>query len=440
MDRYERAIAMAEESDGELRRLRRCFHKYPETGWLEMRTSSIIAGYLEECGCDEILVGEDVCLKEARMGLPEEAILERHYAEAKEQEGTNLKYLPYTKGGFTGVIGILHCGEGPVTAFRFDIDALPITESGEDSHYPAQHGFASMNYGSMHACGHDGHTAVGLGTARILCKMREELCGTIKFIFQPAEEGVRGARAIVEHGHLDDVDEVYGAHMSGFPDTEGLRIGVGEGHSLATMKLDAVFRGQASHAAMSPEKGNNAMLAAATAILNLHAIPRHGQGETRVNVGKLVAGTGRNIICDCAKLELEVRGMTEEANQYMYEYAKRILEHAALMHGCTFEWKLVGAAKNGENNPEAMEFVKQVCAEKMGLLTVSLQEGSGGGSEDYSYMSERVQSHGGTSCYFRNFSRCAGSFHSETFDFSEEALVNGVKAFCGIALTKNGKQ
>ena len=104
---------------------------------------------------------------------------------------------------------------------------------------------------------------MGLGTAKILCGIKDQLRGTIKFIFQPAEEGVRGAKSIVEKGHLDDVDVVLGAHMSGKEDQEQCMIGIGDGHSLATTKMDVEFHGKATHAAAAPEAGNNAMLAAA---------------------------------------------------------------------------------------------------------------------------------------------------------------------------------
>ena len=113
----------------------------------------------------------------------------------------------------TGVIGLLHCGEGPTVAMRFDIDALGVFEESGECHLPAREGFASVNEGFMHACGHDGHAAIGRGVARVLMEIRCRLHGTVKLIFQPAEEGVRGAKAIVEKGHLDDVQYLLGSHI-----------------------------------------------------------------------------------------------------------------------------------------------------------------------------------------------------------------------------------
>ena len=397
----------AENLASELSELRRDFHRYPEPGWMEYRTSGRIAELLKEYGFDEILTGTQVCKAEARMGVPE-------------------------GGGLTGVIGILHCGDGPVAALRFDIDALPVMECALPEHLPAKEGFLSEKKGFMHACGHDGHITVGLGTAKLLCRMREHLHGTVKFIFQPAEEGVRGARAIVENGHLDDVDFLLGAHMYGGSEQHPCGICITAGHGLATTKLDADFHGKASHAAAAPEQGENALLAAATAVLNLHAIPRHGQADTRINVGKLTAGTGRNIIPESAHLELEVRGKTSEANQYMETYSMRILEAAAQMHGCTVETQLMGTALSSSNSPELNDRLEQICAEQLDLVVWREAEAFSNVSEDFSCMSEHVKAHGGQACYFLNVSKCKAPLHNNQFDFQEEALVNGVKAFCGI--------
>ena len=442
---YQNIIEEAESLEQELIKLRREFHQYPEPGWMEMRTSARIAELLESYGCDQVLMGTEVCKADTRMGVPEERLLEQHYKEVSALGQVSEEKLKKTRGGFTGVIGILHgklseeraaseeaserASKNQVLAFRFDIDALPVKECEGMDHFPEKQGFRSKCPGYMHACGHDGHITVGLGTAKILCGIKDQLRGTIKFIFQPAEEGVRGAKAIVEKGHLDDVDVVLGAHMSGKEDQKQCMIGIGDGHSLATTKMDVEFHGKAAHAAAAPEAGNNAMLAAATAILNLHAIPRYSHGDTRVNVGKFVAGSSRNVICESAHMEMEVRGMTSKANQYMYDYACRIIENAAQMHGCASRIRLMGAATNSLNTPELMDRMKKLCEERLQLPVVYVPEGGVGGSEDYSCMSERVKEHGGQSCYFLNLSKCHATLHNDRFDFDEKALVNGVKVF-----------
>ena len=154
MEKMEMIKQKANEMLPQMIATRRDFHKHAETGWLEMRTSSLIARRLTDMGY-KVLVGEDVCLREARMGVPEEAVLEANYARA-EAQGADTEFLPYTKGGMTGVIGILECGEGPVVAMRFDIDALGVFEAQDENHRPYAEGFASINTGFMHACGHDG--------------------------------------------------------------------------------------------------------------------------------------------------------------------------------------------------------------------------------------------------------------------------------------------
>ena len=413
----------------ELVACRRDLHHYPELGWCEMRTASLIARRLTDLGY-EVLVGRDVCDEKGRMGVPDEETLEREYRRAAA-EGADPEFLEQVWGGFTGVIGILRCGEGPVVALRFDIDALPVPEAQGEDHLPAREGFASCNPGVMHACGHDAHITIGLGTAKLLMQMKNRLHGTVKLIFQPAEEGVRGAKSIVDKGHLDGVDYVLGGHMGGNPDTAEPAIGVGNGNTLATTKFDIYYHGKPAHAGFCPELGKNAMLAAATAVLNLYAIPRHGAAGTQVNVGTLHAGTGRNVVAAEAKLEVEVRGNSAAANRHMQEYAFRVARAAGEMHDCGCEIRLMGAADCTENSPELSARVLQVCRDRLGLSCVEMKGGASG-SEDYSYFSERVRSQGGQSCYFSNLVRCAGPFHNSQFDLDEVGLVNGVITFVGM--------
>ena len=330
----------------ELTAIRRDLHRYAEPGWLEMRTTSLLARKLTDLGY-EVLTGPAVCKADARMGLPSDDVLEAHYKWAQEN-GADPEFLPATRGGFTGVIATMHCGEGPTIALRFDIDALGVLEADDETHLPAREGFRSVTPGIMHACGHDGHAAIGIGTAMLLRELRDQLHGTVRLIFQPAEEGVRGASSIVAAGHLDDADYALAAHVFPAGKAAGLvDVGVlaenGTG-GLATSKLDVTFHGRSAHAGIAPQEGRNALLAAATAVLNLHAIPRYGNTPTQLNVGTLRAGTGRNVICETAKLELEVRGQTTEANDYMLRRAQQIVKAAAEMQDCTVELQPMGHA------------------------------------------------------------------------------------------------
>ena len=408
-------------------RWRRDFHRYPELGWMEMRTSSLIARELRTMGY-EVLCGVEVCGNAERMGVPPEEVLEAHYQWA-EQNGADPEYLEKTRGGFTGVIGILRCGDGPVLAMRFDIDALGVSEQ-KEGHFPEQEGFRSCADGVMHACGHDGHTAIGLGTAELLSQMKNQLHGTVKLIFQPAEEGVRGAAAITESGHLDDADYVLGSHIVASPDGE-CRICPGLAGTFATTKLDAVLYGTAAHAGIAPQDGCNALLAAASAVLNLHAAPRHQDGASRINVGTLRAGTARNVVCDRAEMEIEVRGETTRINEYMERYAVSVLEGAAKMHGCRVEVATAGKAAALECSPGLTQRLRTLCRETLHLNTG--EPGSLGGSEDFAYMAKRVTDRGGEACFAGISVPCRGALHRPEFDFDERALLIGAQYYAGAA-------
>lgn len=424
---FEKIKQLSQSIEGEMITRRRDFHKHAETGWFEMRTTSIIARHLTNLGY-EVLLGEDVCLREARMGVPSEEELEKHYALALEQ-GADPEFLPYTKGGMTGVIGILRCGEGPTVAMRFDIDALGVIESDEPDHRPMAEGFASINRGAMHACGHDGHASVGMGVATVLSSIREQLHGTVKLIFQPAEEGVRGAKSIVEKGHLDQVDYFISAHMTGKKPEDPEWVIPGCEGCLATCKYDVTYRGVSAHAGGAPHKGKNALLAAAAAVMNLYAIPRHGAGATRVNVGKLIAGSGRNVIADEAFMEIELRGDTTEINEYMCACAEDILKNTAAMYGCSCEIKLMGAASSLASDRDFCEYLQKLFQEKLDFPTTERLILHSGGSEDVSYMVGRVQEQGGKATFMRAMTT-AGPAHNRRYDFDESVLVHAVQAFC----------
>ena len=431
MNTYEKIIALADGLQPELVAQRRDFHKHAETGWLEMRTSSIIARKLTDLGY-EVLTGEDVCLSENRMGVPSDEVLEKNYQRAIAQ-GADPEFVKATRGGHTGVIGILRCGEGPVMAMRFDIDALGVFESKEEDHRPAAEGFASVNYGMMHACGHDGHATIGLGVANVLMQIKDQLHGTIKLIFQPAEEGVRGAKSIVDKGHLDGVQYFLGSHLTNKKPEDPRDMIPGYSGSLATTKYDVIYHGLAAHAGGGGHKGKNALVAAANAVMNLYAIPRHSGGATRINVGTLVAGSGRNVIADEAKMELEVRGATTELNAYMCEKALRILQASADMYDVTMEYRVAGAAESCVSDEDFAAYIRQVCTEKMGFNMNEQLIMPGGGSEDVAYMTNRVQQQGGKASFLRLMTMFAGPGHNRRYDFDECVLATGVKAFCGMA-------
>ena len=417
-----------------MRERRQDFHKYAEAGWHEVRTCSIIADHLVKLGYDKapfkILMGRECFDPEGRMGLPDQEELDMIYQRALD-EGAVMPYAEKFKDGFTSVIAILETGKpGPVIGLRTDIDALGVFECQDPAiHRPAKEGFASIHPGEMHACGHDGHATINLVVAETLMKFKDQLCGTVKMVWQPAEEGVRGAKSIAYSGILDDVQYMMAVHMGARPAGSNAQIGFSYGLNMANAKMDVYITGKACHAA-SPENGNNAMLAMAAIVQGVYGIPRASVGDSRINVGQVTAGSGRNVVCDRVKMVMELRGLTQAALDYLEPYARRIIEHAAAMHGCTAEIKMMGATPCYPIDDK--DFVDEMnqLAKNLGFVTLDPKAGSN--SEDYTYMAQRVMERGGKSLMFRCLSDYPAPGHAVTFDIQEEDLPTGSKFFCAM--------
>jgi len=415
---------LAMELESKLTTYRREFHKYPEVAWTEFWASSKIAEVLLKLGYD-VKLGKQVIKEEAVMGSPSLESLLQEIHRAKEH-GANPDLLEIMDMR-TGVLGVLATGRpGPTLAFRFDIDALKVTEAKKHQHKPFREGFASIRQGFMHACGHDGHTAVGLCLAELLMDIKKHLSGTIKLIFQPAEEGVRGARAMVEAGIVDDVDYFFAFHLGfGFEDITLIAKTMG---FLATSKLDISYTGRSSHAGATPEEGRNALLGAATAVLNLHAIPPHSKGVTRINVGVLEAGSSANIVPDTAFMKIETRGESSEVNDYMREKAINILNASAHMHGLDCDISEVGGARSAEGHEELAQIIKQI-GQKLALSRIQDQYFFGA-SDDATCFMERVHEIGGKALYFQVATPITAKHHNGLFDFDEGGMVVAL-AVCG---------
>ncbi|CAM3997570.1 amidohydrolase [Mesobacillus zeae] len=402
---------------------RRDFHTHPEPAWKEFRTTSIIVEKLIELGYS-VKMGSEVITKSEMMGVPSDAELRHHMKQAISQ-GANPELVEKMAGGLTGAVAELHCGEGPVIALRFDIDSNDIEEVKDESHRPYREGFSSKNSKAMHACGHDGHAAMGLGVAEILAGMKEELKGTIRIIFQPGEEGVRGARAMVASGVVDGVDYIIGGHI-GFKAAHTGDFICGTGKFLATTKLDATFKGVPAHAGAAPQEGKNALLAAAAASLNLHAISRHGEGASRINVGVMEAGQGRNILPPNAIIKLETRGENSEIDEYMVRESMRVIEASAKMYDVEYDIKTVGGTKSGESSMPMVQLLKKL-AESMPQFTNVIEYCDFGAAEDYSHFMSVVQENGGIGTYYMLGSNRTAGHHDDHFDFDESVLPTGVE-------------
>ena len=431
----EKIDQMGDSMEAELVHFRRDFHRHPEVGWMEMRTSAIIAKELSALGY-QVLIGKEVCREEERMGIPDKEDLQAHRKQIEELscEGESYEITREMEEGFTGVIGTLFCGKGPTIAFRFDIDALPMQEVLAEEHRPYREGFASIYPGMMHACGHDCHIAIGLGTAKILSELRESLHGTVKLLFQPAEEGTRGAYSMVKAGHLEGVDYFAGAHVS-VPFTEEEEDLVpGSYGALATYKYKVIFHGLSAHAGRTPQEGKNAVLAAAHAAVGLSGIARHSDGMSRINVGSIHGGSGSNVVPDEAVLTMEVRGETTQINEYMSQRAIQICQGAAMMEGCTCEMKKMGQAPSQKSDIEMTEKIAEICERYFPQYKVSsCHQGKNRDSEDVGFMMNRVQEQGGQAVYMRLVTKMASPQHTVLFDVDESVLKKGVKIFSAIA-------
>ncbi|TMV48731.1 amidohydrolase [Paenibacillus mesophilus] len=398
---------------------RRDIHAHPEPGWMEYRTASLVAARLSALGY-EVATGEQAIRSEARMGVPDAATL-RFHEEKALREGVDPFWLERMKGGHTAVVGVLRgLKPGPVIALRFDMDCVEIGESDAPDHLPCQLGFSSNRSGLMHACGHDGHVAIGLGVAEMIAGRRSELAGEVRLLFQPAEEGCRGAKAMVEVGWLDGADYFLCGHIGLKSRILGEIVASVDGF-LSTTKIDAMFRGKEAHAGNSPELGSNALLAACTAALHLHGISRHSEGATRVNVGMLEGGSGRNVIPGEARMKLELRGETEALNEYMARETSRILASAASMYGVSCEWETVGRGISAEGDRSLIPMIEQECA-GMDTVVSFVPSIPFGASEDATFMLRKVQEQGGRGVYMLFGSPLAAGHHQSSFDFDERVL------------------
>lgn len=415
---------------------RRDFHMYPETGFLEMRTASIVASLLTEWGFD-LQLGKSVMSEDHCMGKPSEAETRRHFEWAKAN-GANEDYVNHFAEGYTGIVATYETGRaGPTVAFRVDMDALDIHESEEAEHVPVREGFRSVLPHKMHACGHDAHTSIGLGLAALIAKNKDQLHGKIKLIFQPAEEGTRGAKSMVKAGVVDDVDFFIASHIgTGVPHQHVVAANNG---FLATSKLDISFNGMASHAGGKPEQGSNSLLVAATAAVNMYAISRHSDGASRINVGEMHAGSGRNIIPNHAHLKVETRGETSEINDYIREQVKTIIAGAAHMYQNDYDIEVVGEGINCSCSTDLAEVVAASAKAHPFIKETVLESSDNAGSEDATFFMNAVQQNGGSATYCVFGTELAAGHHNEKFDINEETLLPAAEILFNTIIKLNEK-
>lgn len=405
---------------------RREFHKFPETGWSEFWTTTKIADYLDAIGF-EILLGKEIINPDFVRGR-NKAIVEKGIQRAKDY-GANPKWLD-KMDGYTGCVAVFDSGKpGKTVALRFDIDCVDVAETKSPDHRANQLGFASINDGEMHACGHDGHITIGLGVAHWLMENKDKLKGKVKIVFQPAEEGVRGAAAIAASGIIDDANYFAGSHLSFCADTGTVL--ADPKNFLSTTKIDIRYKGKPAHAGAAPHLGHNALLAASHAVTQLHGISRHGEGMTRINVGVFKGGSGRNVIPSDAEIKLEVRGENKDINQYMVDQVMQIAKGIALSFDVEYETEIMGEAVDMVNDPELVALVKEIASQQPQVHSTDV-EYSFNASEDATVLGRRVQDNGGKAIYFIIGADRTAQHHQAEFDFDEEQLLTGVNIYTSL--------
>lgn len=395
--------------------IRRDIHKHAETAWKEFRTTSVVARRLIDIGF-EVKVGAEFIDIGHAIGRFVDMQAEKARAESQGADPAMLERM----GPLTGCLAELRTGRpGPVSAFRFDIDANDVTESSDKGHRPFDDGFVSINGASMHACAHDGHTSLGIAFAEWLKDNEKDLCGSFRLIFQPAEEGVRGGYAAWKSGVVDGVDLFFALHLGlGYPTGT---VVCGADGLLGTSKFDVRFKGISAHAGVEPNKGRNALLAAAQAALGMHSIAPHKDGRTRLNVGVLTAGEGRNVVPAIAEIKVETRGESARLAEYMYDRAIEVAQGAAAMYGVEMEVIKQGESLCADSDPDLAALVHKAADGLEGVLKLDMN-GRMAGSDDASWFMEAVRQSGGKATYIIVGADLAAGHHNHMFDFDESSL------------------
>jgi amidohydrolase len=373
--------------------LRRDLHEHPELAFEEVRTSGIVARRLQALG------------------------LEVQTEVAK-----------------TGVVGLLRGNasksEAKTIAIRADMDALPIYELNDID-------YRSTVDGKMHACGHDGHTSIALAVANILSKRKAELTGNVKFIFQPAEEVIGGARPMVKEGAMEGVDGVIGLHLMSYYPVG--RVGVRAGTVFASADSFAMtVKGKGGHGAM-PETAVDPIVIAAyiiTALQTLITRETSPFSPAVITIGQVHAGTAFNIIPETAELRGTMRAYSKEHREKLLRRIQEVADGVARAMGATCETEFADSGCPPCINDERMtEVVQKAATGAVGADKVDNgEEVMTTGSDDMGYFLNAVPG-----CYFivgaKNENKGASyPHHHPRFNLDEDALPIGVEVLTRAAL------
>jgi len=371
----------------EMIKVRRHIHMYPELGFQEKETSKLVISILKRSG------------------------------------------VKVRKMAKTGVLGIIEGKRpGKTILFRADMDALTIQEK---SNVP----YKSRRNGIMHACGHDGHTSTLLTAARVLSKMRNELNGTIKLMFQPAEEGPGGALPMIKEGLLEkpQVDMAFALHL--WDEIPVGKLGVRTGPIYAGAdKFTIKITGKGGHGA-APHKTIDPIVASANFITTLQTIVSRRIAPVQpavVTIGMINGGSRYNIIPDIVTMEGTFRSYNNIVRSKLVMELKRVLKGVTQQMGGKGEINYSISYPPTINNPEAAEVARKACRQVVGKAGL-VENNMHCGAEDMSFVLERVPG-----CYFilggSNKKRgIVHPNHSARFDFDERAIMVGAQAFVNIA-------
>jgi aminobenzoyl-glutamate utilization protein A len=416
-------IASVVAASADVREDRRRIHRRAELGWCEFATTSDVLQHLAALRPRRLLWGEALFPDVKRLGVPRPSVMAAARERALDWGVSAGDVEAMTRWG-TGVLAEFGGSDGPVVGIRVDMDALPIVESAAPEHFPIANGFASEVPGVMHACGHDGHVAIGLGVARVVAALGDRVTRPVRLMFQPAEEGTRGGVAFVDAGWLDDVETFFSFHLSGL---SGLTTGAyspGVDELLSTVKFDIELQGTAAHYSSAPQKGRSALIAGSAIALLSQSLPRMPGTRSLINVGRLDAGVARNVVPEHGHLEMEVRGETDELATDLFERVDRLAKGIASGMEVGATTTVVGRTPAADSSPSLVRLVSRVGG-AMGLrqldgLTMEA-------SDDASAMMRRVQDRGGVATYAKVGTTLADGNHTPAFDFDEEALPIGVE-------------
>ena len=384
---------------------RRDFHEHPELGNREFRTSKIVADHLKGLGI-----------------------------EVKE------------KVAHTGVVGVLKGGKpGPVVALRADMDALPVKEEVDVPFASkATTEWSGMQCGVMHACGHDAHTAILMGVAELLAGMRGQVPGTVKFIFQPAEEGAPdgesgGAKQMIEEHCLEapKVGAIFGLHVTSNHHTG--KIGYRVGPLMASSDEMRIFvRGSQTHAAM-PWRGADPIVAASQIVMGLQTIVSRRLEITKepsvVTVGVFHGGVRKNIIPDEVRMEGTIRTFDETQRDAIHEHVKRIAEMIAAAGGAQAKVMIKRGYDVTVNDPALTEWSVPTLKRVAGEANVGVVD-KVCGAEDFSFYQKVVPGlfiRVGCTPPGRAIAESAPN-HSPRFFVDEACLALGMRALSTLAL------